>query len=76
VEPWFNVGRPTDLTATGGKLPVVAWANGGCFRSDFTWAPLFERWAKGRFIVLALTERPVNGPLVQTSVEEHGALID
>jgi predicted dienelactone hydrolase len=76
VEPWFNIYRPMDLTATGAKLPVIVWANGGCFRSDFTWAPLFERWAKGGFVVLALTEHPVDGPLAQTSVEEHGALVD
>jgi dienelactone hydrolase len=76
VEPWFNVYRPMDLDATGEPLPVIVWANGGCFRSDFTWAPLFERWAAGGFVVLALTEHPVNGALAQTTAEEQGQLID
>jgi hypothetical protein len=72
--PWFNVYRPTDLSATGAPLPVVVWANGGCVRSDFSWAPLFERWAKGGFVVLALAEAP-DGSFM-TGVPEHGALID
>jgi predicted dienelactone hydrolase len=75
VEPWFNVYRPTDLTATGQPLPIIVWANGGCYRSDFTWAPLFERWAAGGFVVLALTEGP-DGPLVQSTVDDQGGLID
>jgi hypothetical protein len=75
VEPWFNVYRPTDLAAVGRPVPVIVWANGGCFRSDFTWEPLFQRWAKGGFVVLALTEGP-DGPLVQSSVEDQGGLID
>lgn len=76
VEPWFNIYRPMDLDATGEPLPVIVWANGGCYRSDFTWAPLFERWAAGGFVVLALTEHPVNGPLAVTSAAEQGELID
>lgn len=76
VAPWFNVYRPTDLSSTGQPLPVVVWANGGCFRSDFTWAPLFERWAKGGFIVLALNESAATPALTQTTVKDHGALID
>ena len=75
VEPWFNVYRPTDLSATGQPLPVIVWANGGCYRSDFTWAQLFERWAAGGFVVLALTEGP-DGPLVQSTVDDQGGLID
>ncbi len=76
AEPWFNVYRPMDLAAIGEPLPVIVWANGGCFRSDFTWAPLFNRWAAGGFIVLALTESPTEGALVQTTVEHQGQLID
>jgi predicted dienelactone hydrolase len=75
VAPWFHVYRPMDLSATGEPLPVIVWANGGCFRSDFTWAPLFERWAAGGFVVLALTDGP-DGPLAASSVEDHGALVD
>ncbi|MDD9935189.1 MAG: hypothetical protein OXT09_16375 [Myxococcales bacterium] len=76
VAPWFNVYRPMDLDAIEGPLPIVVWANGGCYRSDFTWAPLFERWAAAGFVVLALTESPDGGALAQTSVGDHGALID
>jgi hypothetical protein len=75
VAPWFVVHRPTDLSSTGEPLPVIVWANGGCFRSDFTWEPLFKRWAAGGFVVLALTDGP-DGPLATSSVADHGALID
>jgi predicted dienelactone hydrolase len=75
VEPWFNIYRPTDLDATGAPLPVIVWANGGCYRSDFTWAPLYERWAAAGFFVLALTEGP-EGALVQSTVEDQRGLID
>ena len=75
VAPWFNVYRPMDLAATGQPLPVIVWANGGCYRSDFTWAQLFERWASAGFVVLALTEGP-DGPLVQSTVPDQGGLID
>ena len=74
VAPYFNVTRPSDLDATEGRLPVVAWANGGCVRSEFTWQPLFDRWASAGFVVLALTEAP-DGPFMTTKVE-HGELID
>jgi predicted dienelactone hydrolase len=75
-EPWFNVYRPENLDATGEPLPVIAWANGGCYRSDFTWEPLFKRWAAGGFVVLALTMHPERGAMVQTSIAEQGGLVD
>jgi hypothetical protein len=74
--PWFNVYRPADLTAAPQPLPVIVWANGGCFRSDFTWAPLYERWAAAGFVVLALAESPTGGAFAQSTVADHGALID
>lgn len=74
--PWFNVYRPTDLTVTGQPLPVVVWANGGCFRSDFTWTPLYEKWASAGFVVLALNESAQAPALTQTTVDHHGQLID
>jgi hypothetical protein len=79
--PTFNVTRPMDLSVLDGQpLPVVVWANGGCFRSDFTWSPLFERWAKAGFVVLTLTgtggEDDIAGMLSQTSKREHAQLID
>ena len=75
VAPWFVVHRPSDLSATGEPLPVIVWANGGCFRADFPWEPLFKRWAAGGFVVLALTDGP-DGALATSSVDEHGALVD
>jgi hypothetical protein len=74
--PWFNVYRPENLADVEGPLPVIAWANGGCYRSDFTWEPLFERWAAGGFVVLALTEHPEQGAMVQTSIADQAGLID
>ncbi|HKU38838.1 MAG TPA: hypothetical protein VJR89_11845 [Polyangiales bacterium] len=78
--PTFNVTRPMDLNATGAPLPVIVWANGGCFRSDFTWTPLFERWAKGGFVVLHLTgagaDDDIASMLQSTTKNEHAALID
>jgi hypothetical protein len=76
AEPWFNVYRPTDLAATGQPLPVIAWANGGCYRSDFTWAPLFNRWAAGGFVVLALTASPTGAATAMSSVSDQKQLVD
>ncbi|MET0148192.1 MAG: hypothetical protein ABW310_03480 [Acidimicrobiales bacterium] len=51
--PGYNVYRPSDLEATGAPLPVVVWANGGCFRHDATWQTLLERWAAAGFLAEA-----------------------
>ncbi|HTU58702.1 MAG TPA: hypothetical protein VMF89_09715 [Polyangiales bacterium] len=78
--PTFNITRPADLNVTGGLLPVVVWANGGCLRSDFSWAPLFDHWARSGFVVLSLTGTggpdDLAGMLSSTTKAEHGALID
>lgn len=76
VEPWFNVYRPMDLSATGQPLPVIVWANGGCLRVDFAWATLLNRWAAAGFVVLALSESPTDGAFGQTTPEQQGKLID
>lgn len=73
--PWFHIYRPMDLDAVDGPLPVIVWANGGCFRSDFTWEPLFERWAAGGFIVLALSASPEGGELAMSTVDDHASLV-
>jgi dienelactone hydrolase len=65
-----------DLAAVEGALPVIVWANGGCFRVDFAWATLFNRWAAAGFVVLALSESPTGGILGQTVSEDQGKLID
>lgn len=81
AEPWFNVYRPADMLAvvedSGRLLPVVVWANGGCLRTDFTWQPLFKRWAAAGYVVLALAEAPVGlGALGMTNSSDHRQLID
>lgn len=79
-QPVFNITHPENLDEPGFQLPVIVWANGGCFRSDFTWKPLFDRWAKAGFVVLSLTgtgdENDIAGMLSQTTKTEHAALID
>lgn len=78
--PVFHITRPMDLAQPGGLLPVIAWANGGCFRSDFPWQPLFDRWAGAGFVVLSLTgsgsDDDIASMLDATSDAEHIALID
>lgn len=80
AEPWFDVFRPLDLTAvvneSGQLLPVIVWANGGCLRSNFTWQPLFKRWAAQGYVVLAMAEEPGRGALGTSNVQDHGALIN
>lgn len=80
VEPYFNIYRPTDMQAavdaTGGPLPVAVWASGGCFRADFAWAALLERWAAGGYVVLGLTPGPDASVPGTTTAVEHGQLID
>ena len=82
AEPWFNVYRPADMVnaveTKGHLLPVIVWANGGCFRADFPWQPLFKRWAAEGYVVLALSEAPAaeGGALGVTTVADHGAMID
>ena len=80
VEPYFNIYRPADMQAaidaTGGPLPVVVWARGGCFRADFAWAALLERWAAAGYVVLGLTPGPDASVPGTTTAVEHGQLID
>jgi predicted dienelactone hydrolase len=83
AEPIFDVFRPMDLAgavaASGRPLPVIVWANGGCFRSTPTWEPLFKRWAGAGFVVLALSVKPGGGildALATTTQVEHGKQID
>ena len=81
AEPWFNVYRPVDMLSviedTDQLLPVIVWANGGCFRADFPWQPLFKRWAAAGYVVLALSETPDGaGALGITTVAHQGEMID
>ncbi|HEY6532857.1 MAG TPA: hypothetical protein VIY72_11165 [Acidimicrobiales bacterium] len=75
----YNVYRPADLTATGAPLPVIVWANGGCFRYDTAWAPLLESWAAAGFVVVAITSPPgVDDPRTagMSTTDDQAAAID
>ena len=83
AEPIFDVYRPADMAAamaaTGRRLPVVVWANGGCFRAVTPWEPLLKRWAAAGFVVLGLSVKPDGGildALGSTTQVEHGKQID
>ena len=79
----FNAYRPREFEAAGGPLPVAVWANGGCVRSDFTWAPLYEtlRTATGTyafrhlhtpgFACATAGECPVNHPAIDCFRRAH-----
>lgn len=77
---FFHVTRPEDLSQPGGLLPVIAWANGGCVRSDLAWQPILDRWASVGFVVLSLTgtgsDDDIASMLDTSSDVEHRALID
>jgi len=79
--PYFNIYRPADLDAaiaeTGGPLPVIVWANGACMRSDAMWQVLYNRWASGGYVTLALNTVPA-GAVESSSVtaEDQIALVD
>jgi hypothetical protein len=51
--PGYNIYRPTNLGATGAPLPVIVWANGGCYRFDGVWKSLLQSWARAGFIAVA-----------------------
>ena len=59
----YNIYRPADLDATGAPLPVIVWANGGCFRLDAPWKDLLTSWARAGFVVVAITTPPGADPL-------------
>lgn len=73
--PGYRVYRPADLDATGARLPVIVWANGGCVWFDGIWAPLLERWAAAGFFVVATAESPPDLAQVSTA-EDQAAAID
>jgi dienelactone hydrolase len=69
--PGYNVYRPARLGRRA--MPVIAWANGGCVRSDFTWTSLFERWVKEGYFVITITQPPGAPPLTAASAASPGA---
>jgi len=75
--PGYNIYRPADIKA-GAPLPIIAWANGGCFRSDFTWKTIMERWASEGYFVIAVTGLPNSDPAApgRFTVDDQAAAID
>src|SRR5262245_55988841 len=76
--PGYNVYRPSDLDATGGTLPIVVWANGGCVRHDATWKPLLEQFAACGLFVVAITAPPDREVTMEdrTTAEDQARAID
>jgi predicted dienelactone hydrolase len=76
--PGYNVYRPIDLDATGGPLPIVVWANGGCVRHDATWKPLLDAFAAAGCFVVAITAPPDREVTLEdrTTAEDQAAAID
>jgi hypothetical protein len=72
--PGFTIYRPEDLDATGGPLPVIVWANGGCYRFDVTWQPLLERWATAGFFIIAISGD--RAPAGNSTAADQAAAID
>jgi hypothetical protein len=73
--PTHTVFRPSNLDALGAvKLPVVAWANGGCANSPRGFEPFLAEIASHGFLVIAIgTAQPQQG---QTSYKQLTQAID
>ena len=62
--PDYTIYRPADLSKVSGKLPVVAYGNGGCaFRGNIEESQLAQ-WASYGFIVT------VPGPILRNGTEQ------
>ena len=75
--PGYEVVRPRNLDATGNRLPVIVWANGGCVRHNRTWLPLLQAWAQAGYVVVAIASPPegsTSSP--RTTAADQAAAID
>jgi len=72
----YDIYRPTDLNAVHHKLPVVAWANGGCVRANSPWAPLFDAWVKAGFLVVAIGPPPGAASATFSTVADQDKIVD
>jgi dienelactone hydrolase len=68
--PGYNVYRPAKMGSR--TMPVIAWANGGCVRSDGTWTKLYERWAREGYFVITITRPPGAPPLTAATAAGPG----
>jgi hypothetical protein len=55
---------------------VVVWANGGCYRSDFTWETLYNRWALAGHLVVTINAGPGENPLLMSTAQDQAKAID
>ena len=70
--PNFTVYRPADLTAVGGPVPVLLWANGACKTSNQQYWDVLSGIAARGFVVVAVgaaEDTNVMGGTVRS--EEH-----
>src|SRR5690606_18328902 len=51
--PGYTVYRPADLQTASGKLPVVAWSNGGCSASNDVHLYFLTQVAARGFVIVA-----------------------
>ncbi len=73
--PTHTIFRPANLEALGSvRLPVIAWANGGCANSPRGFEPFLAEIASHGFLVIAIgTTPPQQG---QTSTKQMWQAID
>ena len=73
--PTHTVFRPANLDALGSvRLPVLAWANGGCANSPRGFEPFLAEIASHGFLVIAIGTTPP--PQGQTSTKQLSQAID
>jgi|SRR5215831_16876692 len=75
--PGYNIYRPAEMSSKK-PLPIISWANGGCYRADATWKTILERWAGAGYFVIAVTTMPDADPKApgQFKVDDQAAAID
>jgi dienelactone hydrolase len=69
--PGYNVYRPAKMKHRA--MPVIAWGNGGCVRSDASWTNLYERWVREGYFVITITQPPGAAPLTMANAMAPGA---
>ena len=70
--PTHTIYRPTDLRAfAGGKLPIVAWGNGGCVNVGLAFKTFLTEIASHGFLVVAIG--PIDAPLPNFGARPAGA---
>ena len=72
--PTHTIYRPTDLRAfAGGKLPIVAWGNGGCINAGLMFRNFLTEIASHGFLVVAIG--PIDAPLPNFGARPAGGAV-